>query len=52
MQLRDKNDSSRECAPLVAADDAVLVDTSEHTFDETVKVIKKIITDKVGNLYE
>lgn len=52
MQLRDKNDSSRECAPLVAADDAVLVDTSELTFDETVKKIQKIITDKVGNIYE
>lgn len=52
MQLRDKNDSSRECAPLVAADDAILVDTSELTFDETVKKIQKIITDKVGNIYE
>ncbi len=52
MQLRDKNDSSRECAPLALADDAICVDTSELTFEETVEKIQKLITDKVGNLYE
>ena len=36
---RDEYDSSREASPLVAADDAVLVDSSDMTIDEVVDAI-------------
>ena len=49
MQKRDENDSSRACAPLVKADDAVVVDTSELSFDESVKAIERVISIAVNN---
>lgn len=48
MIKRDSDDSSRACAPLKQADDAILVDTSDLTFEESVEKIKNIISDKVG----
>ncbi len=35
--LRDKKDSEREISPLKQAEDAVLIDTSDLTFDEVVE---------------
>ena len=49
MISRDTNDSTRKCAPLKAAEDAVYVDTSDFTFDEAVEHVKAIIADKVGD---
>lgn len=49
MIARDENDSTRACAPLKQAEDAVLVDTSDLSFEESVNAIKNIITDKVGD---
>ena len=49
MIVRDRNDSTRACAPLKQAEDAVLVDTSDLSFDESVDAIKAIIADKVGD---
>ena len=43
MKYRDKQDSEREDAPLKKADDAVLADTSDKTFDESVELILDII---------
>lgn len=43
MEYRDKNDSQRAVAPLRKAEDAVLVDTTELDFDETVERIKGLI---------
>lgn len=43
MKYRDKQDSEREVAPLKKADDAVLADTSDKTFDESVELILDII---------
>lgn len=40
---RDGNDSSREHAPLKAAPDAVLVDTSEMTIEEVVRTIRDLV---------
>lgn len=48
MIKRDSDDSSRACAPLKQADDAILVDTSNLSFEESVQKIKSIISDKVG----
>ena len=48
MIARDTNDSTRACAPLKQADDAVYVDTSDLNFEEAVAFVEKIIDDKVG----
>jgi cytidylate kinase len=42
MKVRDYNDSNRPIAPLKQADDAVLADTSELTFDESLELLLKI----------
>lgn len=43
---RDKRDSERDTAPLKAADDAVLIDSSSSTKNETVEKIMLIINEK------
>lgn len=45
--LRDKNDSERKISPLKQAHDAVLVDTSDIDYNESVEKIYKIIVDKI-----
>lgn len=47
IEFRDKNDSEREFAPLRQAEDAVLVDTSEMTFEESCDVIYNMIKNKI-----
>ncbi len=44
---RDENDSSRAAAPLKQADDAVLVDTSDMDFNQSVKYISNIIKERI-----
>ncbi len=39
VQERDKRDSERDIAPLKKADDAVLIDTTEHSIDEVIERI-------------
>lgn len=46
--LRDEQDTQREFAPLKKAPDAVMLDTSSLTFDESVAAAEKIISDKTG----
>jgi cytidylate kinase len=48
MIQRDKNDSEREAAPLKAADDAIILDTTALTFEESFKEICKMITGRFG----
>ncbi len=43
IEYRDKQDSSREFAPLKQADDAVLIDSSNMSFDEVVTKVTEII---------
>ena len=43
MVERDRNDSTRDIAPCVPAEDAILLDNSNMTADETVKAVIKII---------
>lgn len=45
--LRDKQDSERATAPLKAADDAVLVDTSSMSIAQVVSYIKSVIQSKI-----
>ena len=47
MEKRDYNDSHRATAPLKQADDAVLADTSDLTFDESLELLQKIVKDGV-----
>lgn len=47
MILRDKNDSTREFMPLKKADDAVLIDTSNLSLDESVKAVINCIGERI-----
>ncbi len=44
---RDKQDSEREFSPLVQADDAIVIDTSNMNIDEAVAAIKTAIQSKI-----
>lgn len=48
MEQRDYNDSHRAAAPLRQAEDAVLLDTGELNFDESLAALLTIIRKKVG----
>lgn len=45
---RDNNDTSRKIAPLKRARDAILVDSSEMNFDETLEFILNIINREIS----
>ena len=45
---RDRNDATRAVAPAVAAEDAVLFDNSDCTFEESVAHLLAIIAEKTG----
>ncbi|MBO5726890.1 MAG: (d)CMP kinase [Clostridia bacterium] len=45
---RDYNDSHREIAPLKPAEDSVIADTSELTFDESVELLHNIVLEKMN----
>ncbi len=45
---RDNADSGRKIAPAVAADDAIIFDNSNYTFDESVEYIMQLINQKIG----
>ncbi|MGI6264386.1 MAG: (d)CMP kinase [Acutalibacteraceae bacterium] len=47
MIRRDHDDSTRAAAPLKAADDAILVDTSGNTLEQSVALLKEIVTRKL-----
>ncbi len=44
---RDKQDTEREFSPLVCADDAIVIDTSDMTLDEVVTRVKGHIQSKI-----
>ena len=48
IEKRDYIDSHRENSPLVKADDAILLDTSDMTIDEEVNAILELFRKKVG----
>jgi len=48
IQYRDAQDSSRAAAPLKAADDAVILDNTELSFEESVEAACAIIEEKAG----
>lgn len=48
LRQRDKQDSTRAIAPLRCAHDAVMLDTSEQTVEESVAAMLAIIREKLG----
>lgn len=48
MMARDARDASREAAPMLAADDAVVIDTSDMTPADALTRSLEIIADKAG----
>lgn len=48
MKLRDEQDTKRAAAPLKAAEDAVYLDTSSKSFEESVDAVAKLIVEKTG----
>lgn len=48
MTKRDEQDTARAAAPLKAADDAVLLDTSGNTLDESIAQVCRLISEKTG----
>lgn len=47
LKARDKNDSEREFAPLKQADDAILLDTSELTLEESIRAMKCLVEENI-----
>lgn len=48
MTLRDKNDSTRAVSPLKPAKDAIIIDTTELTFSESVDCIYNTVCERLG----
>ena len=48
IEYRDEQDSSRAAAPLKAAEDAVLVDSTELDFDGTVAAVCRVIEEELS----
>ena len=45
---RDYNDSHRAVAPLKPAEDAVIVDTTGNTFEQSVDVLTNLIKERLA----
>lgn len=48
IKYRDTNDSTRSSAPLKAAEDAVLVDTTGNSLEESFELICELIRERMG----
>ena len=48
MAERDKNDSTRKTAPAIPAEDAVFLDNSDLTVEETIEKALSIIDEKIS----
>jgi cytidylate kinase len=49
LQARDKRDSERSAAPLKAADDAILLDTTEMSIDDVVMRVLQLANQRFGS---
>ena len=49
LMKRDARDRSRSLAPLIKAEDALLIDTSELTIDASVKLFIDAVNEKLNN---
>lgn len=49
MNERDKNDSTRDIAPTMAAEDSVILDTSEMNLEQSIDAVIRIVKEKTDN---
>lgn len=49
IERRDKFDSSRKASPLIIAKDAIIIDTTNYSIEETIQRIKEEIEKKEAN---
>lgn len=49
IEKRDYQDSHRQNSPLKQADDAVLIDTSDLSIEQTLEKVEKLIASKLGD---
>lgn len=47
LEQRDLQDKSRKAAPLKAAEDALILDTSDLGFEEVLEKIKKLVKERI-----
>lgn len=47
IRYRDKNDATREVAPLKPAKDAVILDTTGNTLEQSLELIKSVVEEKL-----
>lgn len=47
IEYRDKNDSSREFAPLRAADDAIIFDNTGNTLEQSINIVQQLIKERL-----
>lgn len=50
LRLRDERDANRSNAPMKAADDAMIIDTTKMTREEVINLIIQTIENKIANL--
>ena len=50
LQERDRRDSTRTISPLIAAPDAIHIDSSRLTLDEVIAEIERIVSDKLASI--
>ncbi len=50
LKARDERDSERSAAPLKAADDAILLDTTEMSIDEVVNQVLQMASQRFGSI--
>lgn len=50
IELRDKNDSNRTISPLRRAEDALLLDTTDMTLEQSVAAAEKIVNEKLKEI--
>ena len=48
LRERDARDSARAAAPMIPAEDAVVLDTSEMSIDQAVEAAIKLVTERSG----
>ena len=48
IEYRDKQDSSRAAAPLKAAEDALVVDTSDIGFEESFRLLAELVVTRLS----
>lgn len=51
MKQRDEQDTLRAAAPLKAAEDAVMLDTSGNTLEQSIAEVCRLIADRTGRIF-